>query len=313
MAQLKEPLGGGADAPTEMTEAKVLAEPATTASATSTTTAESEGPPANVVTKEKPKPKPRPKPLEALLRAWSRLPPRAQPAIAGGSLVILGVVLGLMTHGRASKGPDDAMSRFARRVKAPEAEAARRALADGDVVSALAFFRTPDAYDHLRADPMAETLRGRLALLAHDPADALDWLEQGLANAPELTNEEWAAEAVVQTFGAKRTARTVALLARLPKPAVTAALRAACSDWQHGVRHGAADLLRTQGDNCPDPTGLLILDAWQLDKCDTARPVLKALAAAGATDERVAPVIDAVARRPALQGCTSEFLPRPTK
>ena len=45
MVQPKEPLGGAADAPTEMTEAKVLPQPASTASATATTTAESEAPP----------------------------------------------------------------------------------------------------------------------------------------------------------------------------------------------------------------------------------------------------------------------------
>lgn len=300
MAQQKEPLGGAADAPTEMNDAKALPDRSAAATkATADTKASA------AVTK--------PTATAALLKVWSRLPPRAQPVIAGATLLLLGLVLGLLTHGRGSKVGEDPLLRFAKRVKAPEGEAARRALAVGDDVSALAIFRTPEAYDHLRADPVAEALRGRLALAVHDPSDALDWLEQGLASSADLPTEDWAADAVVQTFGANKPARTTALLQRLPKVAATAALRAACADWQYRVRHGAADQLRAQGDNCPDPTGFLILDAWQLDRCDTARPVLKALAAAGATDERVAPVLDAVARRTSLQGCTADFLPRSTK
>ncbi len=244
---------------------------------------------------------------------WRALPAGARAAVAGGALFVLGLLLGgPLFHARGAS-PTAELARFARRVHAPEGETARRALALNDVASALAAFRTPEAYDHLRADPPAEALRARLALATHDSADALDWLEQALGNAPSLASEDWAADAVVQTYGANKPARSGALLARLPRSAATAALRSACSDWQYRVRHGAADALRAQGDSCPDPTGLLILDAWQLDRCEAARPVVKSLVAAAQSDDRVPPVLSVISRRSNIGGCVADLLPRPAR
>jgi hypothetical protein len=242
-----------------------------------------------------------------------RIPSRLRGPLALGATALLGVLLGaLLFHGSgggAAANPDAELIRFSKRVTAPEGELARRSLEKSDELSALAAFRNAAAYEHLRADPMAQALRARLSLVTKDPNDALDWLEQALAIDPKLGDEPWAADAVVQTFGANKPARTGALLARLQKPAQLKALREGCSDWQYRVRHGAADALKPLNEVCPDPIGFLIADAWQLDKCDQARAVVQKLTS-GAQDERIPPVLDVLARRPGVGPCISDLLPK---
>jgi hypothetical protein len=250
--------------------------------------------------------------LDTLRGVLDRIPTRLRGPLALGGTALLGVLLGaLLFHGGggASANPDAELIKFSKRVTAPEGELARRALEKSDELSALAAFRNAAAYERLRADPMAQALRARLSLVTKDPNDALDWLEQALALEPKLAEEPWAADAVVQTFGANKPARTGALLARLPKPAQVKALRDGCNDWQYRVRHGAADALKPLNEVCPDPIGFLIADAWQLDKCDQARAVVQKLTT-GAQDERIAPVLDVLARRPGVGPCISDLLPK---
>ncbi len=242
---------------------------------------------------------------------WKRLPRTAQLGVFGGAIFLAGLLLGLIvSRTGTTPSPASELAAFAKSVSAAEAEVARGALLNGDVVSAYAVFKTPAAYDHLRADPRAQALRARLALLNRDPSDALDWLEQALGNEPKLASQAWVGDAVVQTYGANKPARTTSLLGRLPKDAAHAALVTGCTDWQYRVRHGAADALKGQSESCPDAVGFLVLDAWELDRCDAARPVVKQLAGYAQTDPRVPGVLDAVSRRDALRGCVGDLIPK---
>lgn len=242
---------------------------------------------------------------------WKRLPFPGQLGIFGGALFLVGLVLGIIVArpGTAAT-PAAELAAFAKGVSAAEGDTARAALLNGDVVSAYAVFKTPGAYDHLRADPKAQALRARLALINHEPSDALDWLEQAFANDTSLASQRWAADAAVQTFGANKPARTTSLLGRVPKKAAHQALELGCSDWQYRVRHAAADALKAESGACPDPVGFLVLDAWELDRCDVARPVVKQLSGYAQTDARVPPVLDAVSRREALRGCVGDLIPK---
>lgn len=242
---------------------------------------------------------------------WKRLPRAAQLSVFGAAVFLSGLLLGvIVARPGATATPAAELAAFAKSVSAAEGPAARAALLQGDVVSAYAAFKTPGAYDHLRADPKAQALRARLALINHEPSDALDWLEQALGNDSSLTSQHWVADAVVQTFAASKPARTTSLLGRVPKKAAHQALEQGCSDWQYRVRHAAADALKAESAACPDPVGFLVLDAWELDRCDVARPVVKQLSGYAQTDARVPPVLDAVSRREALRGCVGDLIPK---
>jgi hypothetical protein len=245
---------------------------------------------------------------------WKRLPRSAQLGLFGALLFFIGLMLGVLgsRSGSASTSANTAaeLAAFAKGVSAAEGETARSALLNGDVVSAYAVFKTAGAYDHLRADPRAQALRARLALINHDPSDALDWLEQALGNEPSMASQRWVGDAVVQTFGANKPGRTTSLLGRVPKKAAHDALVLGCTDWQFKVRHSAADALKAQSDACPDPVGFLVLDAWELDRCDVARPVVKQLSTYAQSDARVPAVLDAVSRRDALKGCVGDLIPK---
>jgi hypothetical protein len=244
----------------------------------------------------------------------SRVPARARLPAALGATALVGVLLGaLVFHRSAPLSANDELVRFAKRVKAPERDLVVRSLEKSDVLSALGALRDAGAYEHLRADPIAQALRARLSLLAKDPGDALDWLEQALALDQKLCDEPWVPDAVVQTFGANKPSRTGAMLTRIPKAAALKALHEACIDSQYRIRHSAAETLKGLNDACPDPVAALIADAWQADRCDQARITVQKLLPSLGTDDRIAPVLDVLARRPGSGPCVAELLPKTGK
>jgi len=244
----------------------------------------------------------------------SRVPERARLPAALGATALAGVLLGaLVFHRAAPLSPNDELVRFAKRLKAPERDLVVRSLEKSDVLSALGALRDAGAYEHLRADPVAQALRARLSLLAKDPGDALDWLEQALALEAKLCDEAWVGDAVVQTFAANKPSRTGAMLARIPKAGALKALRGGCIDAQYRIRHSAAETLKGMNDACPDPVAALIADAWQADRCDQARITVQKLLPSLGSDDRIAPVLDVLARRPGSGPCVAELLPKTGK
>lgn len=250
------------------------------------------------------------------LRTWSRLtaelerlPPGGRRLVVGSLLIGAGAAVALVAS-RGGRAPDEELERWARRIAAPEGELVRSALASGDALSALAVLRSSAAKDRLRADPAALAVRARLALGAREPSDALDSLELAITEHPKLVKEAWVAESIIQTFNAGRPARTGLLLARVARTTSVGLLRTASADWSWRVRHGAADALNQLGEAPPDPVGFLIFDAWQTDRCDVQRAAVAKLRAPGVTDERIPAALEALARRPGLQGCIDDLLPR---
>jgi hypothetical protein len=169
--------------------------------------------------------------------------------------------------------------------------------------------RAMTAKDHLGADPVAIALRGRLSLVAKDTVDALDNFETAVTAQPKLMDEAWFPAAIIQTYAANKPARTGALVSRLARPPALEALQRACSDLQYRVRHGAMDALKGMSASCSDPVSVLVLDAYQADKCDAARSVITDLLPHAATDDRVAAALDALSRRPPVAKCVADLIP----
>jgi hypothetical protein len=247
--------------------------------------------------------------LSGLVLVTQRLTLRQQQALAGCLLVAIGALTALVFSSGA-RSDDEEFARWARRIAAPEGELVRTALARGDSVSALAALRSAGAKERLRADPAALAVRARLALAAIDPNDALESLEAAITEHPKLLNERWVAESIIQTFNAGRPARTGLLLSKLDKPFAIPLLRTGTADWSWRVRHGAADALKAVGEATPDQVGFLILDAWQTDRCDVQRAAVSKLRAPAMADDRIAPALEALAKRPGLQGCIDDLVPR---
>ncbi|MBK7865430.1 MAG: hypothetical protein IPJ65_43900 [Archangiaceae bacterium] len=254
-----------------------------------------------------------------LLHEFKKLPARTRTLIVVTFSVLGGLLLGLVLAPRGAPQstleqpgvPEPELVKHARRLSLPERAAVVRALEQGDELAALMMLRAMSVRDHLAADPLAVMLRGRLALVARDGVDALDNFEAALAAQPGLVDEQWLPAAVVQTYAANKTSRTTALLVKLPREGMQAALGAACMDWQARVRHSAADALKSFSLPCPDGIGAAVVDAYQADKCDAARAAVQKLAPLLGTDDRVAAALDAVSRRPAVASCVAELIPRP--
>lgn len=243
---------------------------------------------------------------------YKKLPSRTRSIIVVSAALIWGLVLGLLVAPKGkSVAPEDELVQHAQRLAMPERGAIAKSLELSDPYSALAMLRAMSAKEHLDADPLGRALRGRLALLARDPVDALDNLELAVARDVKMLNEPWLAPAVVQTFqSAKTHARTHALLARLPRADVLAALKGACLDWQFRVRHAASDSLESNQHKCPDVVGSTVLDGWQADRCDTARAAVARLLALPGPDDRVTAALDAMSRRPSIANCVADLIPR---
>jgi hypothetical protein len=249
---------------------------------------------------------------------FQKLPSRTRAIIVVTASVLSGLIVGLLIapSGRsaAPASPlvlDDGLTAHAKRLSMPERDTVVHALQMNDPLAALMLLRAMSAKDHLATDPQGLALRGRLALHARDGVDALDNFEAAIAAQPTLTDEPWLPAAVVQTFTANKVARTTALLGKLPKTETLQALGNACMDWQGRVRRGATDVLKTMGGQCPDPIGAAIVDAYQADKCDSARTAVAKLLPQAEHDVRVAGALDALSRRPQVANCVAELIPRP--
>ncbi|MBS1153429.1 MAG: hypothetical protein H6Q89_5127 [Myxococcaceae bacterium] len=250
--------------------------------------------------------------ISPLARHLDRLPPNARKLLAASLLFAAGAAIALL-FSRGGRSPSQELERWARRIAAPEGELVRSALSAGDFLSALSVLRSPSARDRLRADPAAFAVRARLALKANEPSDALESLELAITEHPKLIDDPWVAESVLQTFNAGRPARTGLLLARVSPSTALPLLRTASADWSWRVRHGAADALRQHGEALPDLVGFQLLDAWQTDRCDVQRAAVGKLRAPGMSDERIAPALEALVKRPGLQGCIDDLVPRTQK
>ena len=90
-------------------------------------------------------------------------------------------------------------------------------------------------------------------------------------------------------------------------------LRTASADNSWRVRHGAADTLKGLGEPIPDPVGFLILDAWQTDRCEVQRAAVSKLRAPAMSDDRIPAALESLVRRPGLQGCLDDLVPRGTR
>ncbi len=249
----------------------------------------------------------------SMAHEFRKLPSRTRAAIVAVSAALFGLIVGLLiapSGGAARPHADEELLSHARRMTIAERDAVVRSLSVADTTAALMMLRAMGTKEHVAADPVAQLLRARLALVARDGVDALDNFESALAASPKLADEPWLAAAVVQTFSSNKPSRTNGLLARLPKADAVAALERACMDWQVRVRRGAQDALKALGGACPDVVGSLMLDAYQAEKCDAAKAVVQKLVPLAPTDERVGAALDAISRRPPVAGCVADLVPR---
>ncbi len=157
--------------------------------------------------------------------------------------------------------------------------------------------------DRLGAGPREALLHARAALALGEYTEMLEALELALKAEPKLADDEEFLKLALQSFNAGRTMRTQALLQRAERKRVEPVLQAATSDYSYRIRHGAADQLKLLGVAVADPVPMMLLDVWQLDRCDARRSAANRLLAAARGDARVTAGLEAAARRPADDGC----------
>lgn len=148
------------------------------------------------------------------------------------------------------------------------------------------------------------------AVALGEHGEALEALERALQRDATLVKSSEFLQLALQSFRAGKSGRSQALLAKSTLEVATPALQQATVDLAFRVRHGAADTLRQLGIPVRDPTAMLLLDLWQLERCDQRRAVAHKLLSARPRDVRVAPGLAAAARRPTDDGCLRELVPR---
>ena len=131
----------------------------------------------------------------------------------------------------------------------------------------------------------------------------LEALEIAIKTDPAIAQDEDFLRLALQSFNAGRPARSQYLLQAADKKTLDPLLQHATADYSYRIRHGAADVLKSQGTAVSDPVPMMLLDVWQLERCDARRAVANKLLASSPGDLRVMGGIDAVARRPADEGC----------
>lgn len=169
-----------------------------------------------------------------------------------------------------------------------------------DLVSLLVQTRQAD---RIGAGAAAAVEHARAAVAMGEYVEMLEALEIAVKTDPNIAQDEDFLRLALQSFNAGRPARSQYLFQQTEKQTLEPLLQQATRDYSYRIRHGAADVLKAQGTVVADPVPMLLLDVWQLERCDARRAIANKLIASSPGDLRVMAGIDAVARRPADEGC----------
>lgn len=213
-------------------------------------------------------------------RQWSREHRRTTT-----SIIVAAVLLAASTIGWAarSKPPAASMDSSGR-----------------DLVTLLV--QTREA-NRIGAGSAAAVEHARAAVAMGEYVEMLEALEIAVKTDPAIAQDQDFVRLALQSFNAGKPARSQYLLQRADRKTLDPLLQQATGDYSYRIRHGAADVLKSQGTAVEDPVPMLLLDVWQLERCDARRAVATKLIASSPGDLRVMGGIDAVARRPADDGC----------
>lgn len=241
--------------------------------------------------------------------------PRSRRLLAGTGVGLLALAGSLMVWGLWGRhmggetaGAQADVSRWVGRLPSEARGRVERALAKGELLTALAWVRTLPA--EKPDDVPALLLRAHLSLEAREPSDAIDPLEKAAQLDPDVVSDPLFARAAVRSMVVGRSSRHAVLLARIPRGQAVPALEAATGDWSYRVRRGAADTLKSLGAPVPDETGMLMLDLWQADSCDGRQALFRRLLKTKDSDERVGPFLELVAKKRNEDSCLEGLIPK---
>lgn len=169
-----------------------------------------------------------------------------------------------------------------------------------DLVSLLVQTRQADK---LGAGSAAAVEHARAAVAMGEYGEMLEALEIAVKTDPAIAKDEDFLRLALQSFNAGKPGRSQYLVQGADRKTLDPVLQLTTADYSYRVRHGAADILKSQGTAVADPVPMLLLDVWQLERCDARRAVANKLIASSPGDLRVTAGIDAAARRPMDDGC----------
>lgn len=169
-----------------------------------------------------------------------------------------------------------------------------------DLVSLLVQTRQGD---RIGAGAAAAVEHARAAVAMGEYGELLEALEIAVKTDPALAHDEDFLRLSLQSFNAGKPARSQYLMQSADRKTLEPLLQSATADYSYRIRHGAAKVLEAQGSAVADPVPMLLLDVWQLERCDARRAVASKLIASSPGDLRVTGGLDAAARRPMDEGC----------
>ena len=241
--------------------------------------------------------------VPALLRA----PAALRWAVAGGSAALL-ITFGawaLRSPPAEASAETPDLGRWVDRLPEEGRPKVASALRRRDVLSALIATRTLAAG---AKGPAVDLVRAHLALEAREPLEALTALERAVQSGEDVASDPLFVRTAVESFTAGQSPRTLALIGRVPRAEARSALEVGTTHWSFRIRHGSLEALKAIGADPPDAAAAMLLDVWQLERCDARRAVAVKLLARREEDERISPALEAASRRSADEGCLAPLL-----